>query len=511
MSRRLVVLVILIVLVVLAWLLLREDRLESDELVLYGNVDIRQVDVGFRVMGRVHKLYYDEGDVVKPGDLLAELDQQPYLDQLRQAQAHHESVKAALVQAERTFERRKRLLGSSSVSQQEYEDAESNRDQLVAQLAEAEAAVGTAETNFKDTKAYCPSDGWILTRIREPGTIANVSDPVFTVSIQSPLWIRAYIPEPNLGEIYSGMPAEVHTDVRGGPIYHGKIGFISPMAEFTPKTVQSPELRTDLVFRLRVYVDNPDGFFASGAASHGGPKKRSVKVLSDILVEISGVTKRFPGSTTAALEKISASIPRGRIMGLVGPDGAGKTTLIRLMTGLMLPTEGFIRVMGYDTVKNASELQTLIGYMPQKFGLYEDLTVAQNMNLYADLRGLAPEESVDVFDKLLTFTGLRPFTERLAKDLSGGMKQKLGLACALINRPTLLLLDEPSVGVDPISRRELWQMVHNLIEQGISVVWSTSYLDEAERCDSVLLLNEGKLLFGGPPKELTERVGGKNL
>lgn len=233
--------------------------------------------------------------------------------------------------------------------------------------------------------------------------------------------------------------------------------------------------------------------------------------MNDVLVEINQVSKQFSGHSALALDAISGVIPKGRIMGLVGPDGAGKTTLIRLMTGLMLPSTGFIKVVGHDTRTEAAELQPLIGYMPQKFGLYEDLSVEQNMNLYADLRGLPKRQHKEVFDRLLTFTGLRTFADRLARNLSGGMKQKLGLACALINQPILLLLDEPSVGVDPISRRELWQMVHNLIDQGISVVWSTSYLDEAERCHSVMLLNEGRLLFSGRPQELTQRVQGRTF
>ncbi len=265
MSRSLtIILILLSAAIVASFLFWKEEHRNEEVLVLYGNVDIRQVDLGFRVMGRVNKLYFDEGDLVKPGDLVAELDQQPYVDQWEQAKAHVESIRAQLIQAERNYDRRKRLLGSSSVSQQDFEDAESSRDQLRAQMAEAIAAVGTTETNLKDTKAYCPTEGWILTRIREPGTITNVGEPVFTVSIKSPLWIRAYISEPSLGEIYSGMSAEVHTDTKGGRVYHGKIGFISPMAEFTPKTVQSPELRTDLVFRLRVYVEDPDDYLRQG-------------------------------------------------------------------------------------------------------------------------------------------------------------------------------------------------------------------------------------------------------
>ncbi|ABC92015.1 probable ABC transporter, ATP-binding protein (consisting of 2 fused ATP-binding domains) [Rhizobium etli CFN 42] len=223
------------------------------------------------------------------------------------------------------------------------------------------------------------------------------------------------------------------------------------------------------------------------------------------LVRIDGVTKRF-GDAPPALDAVSGAIGGGAITGLVGPDGAGKTTLIRLMTGLMLPDTGTMNVLGFDTRKNAAGIQAAIGYMPQRFGLYEDLSVQENLDLYADLRGLPKSERAGAFDELLTFTDLKRFTTRLAGKLSGGMKQKLGLACALLKKPRLLLLDEPGVGVDPISRRDLWKMVENLTKEGIGVVWSTAYLDEAEACDHVLLLNQGKLLFSGKPDEMTERV-----
>lgn len=233
--------------------------------------------------------------------------------------------------------------------------------------------------------------------------------------------------------------------------------------------------------------------------------------MQEPLVVIRNVSKAFPKQNIPALDNINSIIPHGEMVGLVGPDGAGKTTLIRLIAGLLLPTAGEISVDGFSTINQAENIHEFLGYMPQKFGLYEDLTVMQNLNLYADLKGLDPGERKSVFEHLLSFTGLSPFTHRLAGDLSGGMKQKLGLACTLIKKPKLLLLDEPSVGVDPLSRRELWKMVQGLLSEGISVVWSTAYLDEAERCNTVLLLNEGRLLFHGAPSLLTQKVEGSTF
>ncbi len=228
------------------------------------------------------------------------------------------------------------------------------------------------------------------------------------------------------------------------------------------------------------------------------------------LVIAEGLTKRFNADGDAAIDHLDARIEPGCVTGLIGPDGAGKTTLLRIFAGLLLPTEGHLTVCGADPVTELPRLRQDVSYMPQRFGLYEDLSVEQNLILYADLFNVVGRERADAFERLLAFTDLKPFTQRLAGDLSGGMKQKLGLACALIRKPRLLLLDEPSVGVDPISRRELWKMIYDLVDQGIGVVWSTSYLDEAERCTEVLLLSEGKLLYSGPPKELTNRVAGRS-
>jgi ABC-2 type transport system ATP-binding protein len=197
--------------------------------------------------------------------------------------------------------------------------------------------------------------------------------------------------------------------------------------------------------------------------------------------------------------------------GLVGPDGAGKTTLIRLITGLLHTDAGTITVAGFNSKTQAEEIHEIIGYMPQKFGLYDDLSIIENLRLYADLRHVVSREREEKFAQLLDFTDLNRFQSRLAGKLSGGMKQKLGLACALLGDPKLLLLDEPSVGVDPISRRELWKMVEALLEGGMGVVWSTAYLDEAEKCDTVILLTDGQKLHDGPPADLLQTVAGRTF
>ncbi len=226
-------------------------------------------------------------------------------------------------------------------------------------------------------------------------------------------------------------------------------------------------------------------------------------------ITIEQLSKRFASQTQPAIDDLSVTIAAGTITGLVGPDGAGKTTLLRLLCGLLHPSAGTLSVAGIDPASGSDALHECVGYMPQKFGLYEDLTVAENLALYADLRHIVGEERQERLEKLLTFTDLARFTDRYAGKLSGGMKQKLGLACTLLGRPQILLLDEPGVGVDPLSRRELWKMVRDLSAQGMTVLWSTAYLDEAELCDEVLLLDKGRLLAAGTPETLKAPLAGR--
>jgi ABC-2 type transport system ATP-binding protein len=228
----------------------------------------------------------------------------------------------------------------------------------------------------------------------------------------------------------------------------------------------------------------------------------------DAIIETNALNKQFVKGGYA-LKQVQFCMRTGSFLGLVGPDGAGKTTLLRILAGLMQPTEGTVRVLGKDPY--STDVRKDIGYMPQKFGLYEDLTVIENLSLNAELRGISGQERLDMFQKLLEFTDLERFRKRRSGALSGGMKQKLGLACALLAKPKVLLLDEPGVGVDPIARRDLWRMVQELVEDGMSVVWSTAYLDEAERCADVILLNDGEILFKGKPSSLTQRLDSRAI
>ena len=234
---------------------------------------------------------------------------------------------------------------------------------------------------------------------------------------------------------------------------------------------------------------------------------------ADIVLQARNLCKDFTPkgqATVNALSDVTLDVSAGRVTGLVGPDGAGKTTLLRLAAGLLLPTEGEISVLGLDCTHQSIEIQSRVGYMPQQFGLYQDLTVQENLDLFSDLQGVEESIRPERYAQLLEMTGLAPFTKRRSGKLSGGMKQKLGLACALIKSPQMLLLDEPTVGVDPVSRRDLWDIVTQLVEQdGIGVLVATSYLDEADRCHQVIVLRDGRVLAQGRPAEFREKVRGR--
>lgn len=242
-----------------------EKKIEGDgTITLYGNVDVRQVDIAFRVPGRVSTLYFEEGDAVAKGSLMAEIERSPYDQEAAQAQGNLDIAAATLDNASTLLSRRKDLINSGGVSQEDLDKALSSESEAMGNFNAAKAAALVAKDRLSYTEAYAPADGIVLARVREPGSVVREGDPVYTLSIASPVWVRAFISEPLLGTVSYGMEASILTDTKGAPSYKGRIGFISPVAEFTPKTVETTDLRTDLVYRLRIYVDNPDGRLKQG-------------------------------------------------------------------------------------------------------------------------------------------------------------------------------------------------------------------------------------------------------
>ncbi len=223
-------------------------------------------------------------------------------------------------------------------------------------------------------------------------------------------------------------------------------------------------------------------------------------------IQVRGLTKRFEGSI--AVDDLTLDVAGGEIFGLVGPDGAGKTAVLRMMAGIMSADAGSITIAGCDVIAHPEAVKVQISYMPQRFGLYEDLTVDENIRFYADVFRIGRRQREERSTELLRSCGMEDFRKRLAGKLSGGMKQKLGLVCALIHTPKVLLLDEPTNGVDPISRREFWAMLYGLAEQGVTILSSTAYLDEAERCNRVALMDRGRLLLCDTPSRMKALIPG---
>ncbi len=505
MNRRIAIPVVVLVVAVGAfgtwWFSLRQAP--ASELVLYGNVDLRQVDLAFNDSGRVAEVLVDEGDRVKKGQVLARLDtsrltpqvdnaaaqvaaQQAAVDRLHngsrpeevaQARANLEAAKASALNAHQQYDRKKALGGRSVASQQDVDAAKAAMDvadaqvrasetalallvagpraediaQGEAQLRAAEAQLALLRQQLADAELKAPTNAVVRSRLMEPGDMASPARPVFSLAIVDPKWVRAYVAEPDLARLRAGMAAEVAVDGVAGKRFSGTIGFISSVAEFTPKAVQTDQLRTSLVYEVRVNVEDPDDALRLGMPATVYPKpgedghvafgRRSqaghAMSAEDYAIRGRDIRKTFrreTGETIVALDDVPLEIRHGELTALVGPDGAGKTTLIRLVAGLMSADSGTLEVLGVDVAKNPQAVQDRVGYMPQRFGLYEDLSVQENLDLYADLHGVSMAERRTRYPRLLEMTALGPFTRRQAGRLSGGMKQKLGLACTLVQR-----------------------------------------------------------------------------
>lgn len=259
--------IILVILVVIAFTLepiIKEHFRNKNELILYGNIEIRQVDLGFRVAGRIKKMLFEEGDMLKKGDLIAILDDTPYLDMVNQTSATAKARKIVMQNADISFKRTYPLCSDTTVSEQDCDDAWTSKNQTQAEYEAAVANAQSAKTDFNDTRIYAPCDGIVMTRIQEPGAIVSPTQVVYSIAKSKPVWIRAYVPEKELGRIKYGMQVKVYNDSRPENPYIGWVGFISPVAEFTPKEVETATLRTDLVYRIRVYIYDVDEYLRQG-------------------------------------------------------------------------------------------------------------------------------------------------------------------------------------------------------------------------------------------------------
>jgi ABC-2 type transport system ATP-binding protein len=226
-------------------------------------------------------------------------------------------------------------------------------------------------------------------------------------------------------------------------------------------------------------------------------------------IQTTNLTKFFESLT--AVKDLNLEVKTGEIFGLVGPDASGKTTILRMLCGILPPDRGEAMVAGCDIRKEAESLKEKVGYLPQRFGLYGDLTVLENIHFYADLYQVSKKSRIERIERLLQFANLKPFGKRKAQDLSGGMKQKLGLICALIHTPQILFLDEPTTGVDPLSRRDFWVILYDLLKEGVTILFSTSYLDEAERCSRIGMIYQGELLIADTPSSVKAKMKGEIL
>lgn len=229
--------------------------------------------------------------------------------------------------------------------------------------------------------------------------------------------------------------------------------------------------------------------------------------MTNSAITVQEISKRYPGQKNKpALDKINLDVPKGSLYGIIGPDGAGKTTLLRILSSVMSQSRGKASVLGFDTRRKAEDIRKIIGYMPQEFSQYPDLNLIENLNFFADIQGVPKAQKQERIDKMLTLTNLSNFRQRAAGNLSGGMKKKLALSCAMVHGPRVLILDEPTTGVDPVSRSEFWALLTTIVKEGVTVLISTPYMDEAERCSMVGILYEGQLLKEGTPEALTQQL-----
>lgn len=480
-----------------------------------GTFEATEVIVSSEANGKIMQFNIEEGQLLKAGEEVGCIDTlQLYLKKMQllasgkaiaskstDINKQIAATKEQIGKAEYERKRTENLLKENAATQKQIDDIDSQiavlKKQLEAQIStlqrgnasitEESSAYEIQVAQLDDQLRKChitsPICGTVLAKYAEAGELATQGKPLFKVADVQHLFLRAYITADQLSQLKLGDKVKVFSDLGKDDRreYEGTITWISDKSEFTPKTIQTRDERANLVYATKIAVKN-DGYIKIGMYGE-------INKTMDYIVSVKGVSKSY--GEVQALKDVCFEVKPGEIFGLIGPDGAGKTTLFRILTTLVLADEGKAEVCGQDVVKNYKEIRRQAGYMPGRFSLYQDLSVEENLTFFATLFNTTIRENYALVKGI--YQQIEPFKHRRAGKLSGGMKQKLALSCALIHRPSILFLDEPTTGVDPVSRKEFWDMLLKLKQEGLTIIAATPYLNEMKCCDRIAFIREGKI------------------
>lgn len=431
------------------------------------------------------------------------------------------ATKEQLSTARRERTRVENLLKANAANRKQLDDWDSQiavlQSQLEAQISSltnstqslneqsSSVAIQILQTEDQLNKCHIlsPINGTVLAKYAEPGELASTGKPLFKIADTENIFLRAYVTSSQLEEVKLGSLVKVFADFgdKNRKEYQGTVSWIADEAEFTPKTILTDDERANQVYAVKIAVKMTVSLSSACMEKSGSVKNsNTIKTMTPV-IEIEHISKRY--DKTEALHDVSFTVQRGELFGLIGPDGAGKSTLFRILTTLLNADSGKASVLNHDVCHDYRTIRQTIGYMPGRFSLYQDLTVEENLNFFATIFHTTVAEHYHQIKDI--YEQIAPFRNRRAGALSGGMKQKLALCCALIHSPEVLFLDEPTTGVDPVSRKEFWQMLGRLRDQGITIMVSTPFMDEARKCERIAFLYEGKIQGIDTPDIILEK------
>lgn len=500
----------------------------------YGTFEATEILISSEASGRILRFDIEEGMTVNEGDIIAEVDSLQLTLQRKQLKAQMSallagrpdkkaqiaSLKEQIAKQKTELARVENLLRGGAATGKQKDDIEaqirvlesqlaatlSNIDRNTTSINENAVAVETQIEALEDRISKCrpqaPAKGLVLSKYAEAGELTAPGKPLVKIADMDKIYLRAYFTSAQIAGIKVGDNVKVTADFGSGNRfgYDGKVTWISSESEFTPKTIQTEDSRANLVYAAKIAVKN-DGRLKIGFS--GEVELSKTEFMNSL--EINNINKSF--GKVKALSDVSLDVAGGELFGLIGPDGAGKTTLFRILTTLLRPDSGMAKVDGLDVVKDYRKIRERVGYMPGRFSLYPDLSVQENLEFHASLFGVQVSDSYRLIAPI--YSHIERFRDRKAGALSGGMKQKLALSCALVHKPSVLFLDEPTTGVDAVSRKEFWDMLAGLKSGGMTILVSTPYMDEAGRCDRIALMNEGRILGTDTPEGIVSGFGGR--